>query len=201
MKKIEEYQVAFTSTQLSEQVQEFLSAYHDDQTVYHSVAVAEKAKKLARRFHVSEEKAFVSGLLHDISCVIPTNERVAVCKKEKIPILPEEYQVPMLLHQKQSACIAQQLFNIQDTDILSAIEMHTTLRKGATDFDKVVFLADKIKWDREGIPPYLAELNQAATHSLNLACNVYINWLRSDALIIHPWLQEAWNELQHSMEE
>ncbi len=35
----------------------------------------------------------------------------------------------MILHQKQSVCIAKELFNIKDREILSAIECHTTLKK------------------------------------------------------------------------
>ena len=49
-----------------------------------------------------------------------------------------------LLHQRISTIIANEKFDIKDQDILSAIECHTTLKKDANDYDKAVFLADKI---------------------------------------------------------
>ena len=52
-------------------------------------------------------------------------------------------------------------FGIEDNEILSAIECHTTLKKNYSDIDLVLFVADKIKWDQEGKPPYLDGLLQA----------------------------------------
>ena len=39
-------------------------------------------------------------------------------------------------------------FGIEDNEILSAIECHTTLKKNYSDIDLVLFVADKIKWDQ-----------------------------------------------------
>ena len=92
--------------------------------------------------------------------------------------------------------IAKELFNIHDKEILSAIECHTTLKKGASDLDKVVFIADKIKWDRGYSAPYLNRLNEALDISLDKGCKVYINWALSDILVMHPWLKDAMDDLE-----
>ena len=44
---------------------------------------------------------------------------------------------------KKSRFIAN-IYHIEDEDILSAIECHTTLKKEMNDYDKIIFLADKL---------------------------------------------------------
>lgn len=195
MKTIEDYKINFKSIDLKEQVKEFLTYYKKADTVIHSFEVAEEARKLAEIFNVSTEKAYKAGLLHDISVVIPNEERVKLQKFLNEELLEEEYILPMILHQKQSVFIARKIFNINDVEILSAIECHTTLRKNERDLDKVVFLADKLKWDRSHNAPYLPMLTQALSISLDEGCRVYINWALSDVVVLHPWLKDSMQDL------
>ena len=44
-----------------------------------------------------------------------------------------------------SAYIAQKEFGVNDSEILSAIKYHTIGKVGMTDFEKIIFLADKIE--------------------------------------------------------
>ncbi|CAJ1200516.1 hypothetical protein CPR19088_GLDEOEPO_00797 [Companilactobacillus paralimentarius] len=120
--------------------------------------VAKEAVSLSKEYH---EQLYQAGLLHDISAFIPKSERLLISEKLHIPVLKEEHQVPLLLHQKLSAYIAEKCFQIKDPIILNAIKCHTTLKKNFNNFDLIVFLADKIAWDQPGIPPYLEELNTA----------------------------------------
>ena len=66
----------------------------------------------------------------------------------------------MIIHQKLSKVIAKEIFKVDDEEILNAICCHTTLRKHATKMDLVLFVADKIEWDQNGAPPYLAEVKR-----------------------------------------
>lgn len=195
MNKIMAYQIPFRSKELKQQVEEFLNYYGKEKVNEHSYQVADEARKLAEKFNLSAEKAYVAGLLHDISVVIPNEERVALQRSLNKEVLKEEEILPMILHQKQSVFVAEELFGIQDAEILSAIECHTTLRKNASDLDKVVFIADKVKWDRDDSAPYLEELNQALTQSLDEGCRVYIRWALSDIIVLHPWLKDAMDDL------
>lgn len=198
MKMIADYKINFESIELKGQVQEFFDYYNKQETAIHSIEVAEEAKKLARQFGLSEDKAFIAGLLHDISVVIPNEERVSLQLSLNEEVLEEEKQLPMILHQKQSVFISKELFEVNDADILSAIESHTTLRKNATELDKLIFIADKVKWDRKNSAPYLDELNTALQESLDEACRVYINWLLNDIVVFHPWLKDAMIDLDIS---
>ena len=49
------------------------------------------------------------------------------------------------LHAPVSAYIAQKEFNVNDNEILSAIRWHTLGKLDMTDFEKIVFIADKIE--------------------------------------------------------
>ena len=195
MKQIKDYQIEFSTKDLKEQVEEFFYFYQKKETASHSLEVAMEAKKLARRFNVSEEKAYKAGLLHDISVVIPNEERVSLQKELGAEVLEVERELPMILHQKQSVFIAKEIFKIEDEDILSAIECHTTLKRNASDLDKVIFIADKVKWDRDDRAPYLDELVKVLDYSLDEACRIYINWALTDIVVMHPWLEQAMVDL------
>lgn len=162
----------------------------------HSIEVAQCAEELAARFGGETSVAKQAGLLHDISVIIPNPEKIRLCEELGIALFEEERQVPMLSHQKLSRYMAKELFQIEDEAVLSAIECHTTLKKAPSQMDHIVFLADKIKWDQGGEPPYLTELLAALDYSLEKASLVYIDYLLThDILVVHPWLREAKEEL------
>lgn len=158
----------------------------------------ENVAKCAAKFSYHDNKGLqIACLLHDASAFIPTKKRLEVSEKLGINILPEEREVPLLLHQKISSYIAKQCFNITDEKVLDSIECHTTLRENFTELDLILFLADKIAWDQEGTPPYLKELLSALNKSMESAASVYINYLLNDSQlkVVHPWLNAANNQL------
>ncbi len=179
-------------------VSRYLVAHGCQGTVVHSRAVAMTAQKIAARFRVCEESAVVAGWLHDISAVIPNSERIAAARNWGLAVLPEEVALPMIVHQKLSAWMAEHLFKVKAPEILDAIRCHTTLRAGATSLDRVVFVADKIAWDQPGTPPYLDGLQAALRESLTGAACVYLTylWRQRDQLpVVHPWLVAAHADL------
>ncbi|MHC5228207.1 bis(5'-nucleosyl)-tetraphosphatase (symmetrical) YqeK [Enterococcus sp. LJL99] len=197
MKQLDEYVYPLAcSENLEQQVKDYLNHFGKTEVFEHSKQVAVQAEKLANKFTLDSELAYRAGLLHDISAVIPNDKRIAVQKEQDEVIYEAEYQVPMLLHQRQSVYIAQKFFGITKTEVLSAIRCHTTLKAGATDLDKCVFIADKIAWDRKGVPPYDKALKEALEKSLDDGVRVYIDWLcQGDLLVMHPWLAEVRQEL------
>jgi HD superfamily phosphohydrolase YqeK len=129
---------------------------------------------------------------------VPNEERIALAEELGLAVLPEERAAPMIVHQKLSAVIAQHVFGVHDAAVLSAIGCHTTLKAGATPFDMAVFVADKIRWDQEGDPPYLAAILAAVERSLIDAAFCYLDYLwqrRDTLLVVHPWLVAAHQQL------
>lgn len=179
----------------------FLTAHGFPETAAHVADVAKVAKHLAARFGEgaaqAEAQAETAAWLHDISSVFPNETRIAVAEAFGLTVLPEERAYPMIVHQQLSAVLARELFHVRDPVTLSAIACHTTLKAGATRLDTIVFIADKIAWDQQGIPPYLPALTDALEHSLDAAAFVYLDWLwqqRETLGIIHPWFRDAYIE-------
>ena len=199
---LEYYLEKFRNTgRIETDVRSFLTSFGFPKTAEHCAAVAAEAKSLAVRFRNNPHQAEQAGYLHDISVVIPDEERLDFAEFQSVKVLAEEAQFPMILHQKLSVVIAREIFQVTDTQVLSAIGCHTTLKEGASQLDKIVFLADKIAWDQDGTPAYLHEIRAALNQSLDAAVLVYLDFLwtrRSQLRVIHPWLVEARQDLLES---
>ena len=184
---------------LSKDVPAFLDRHGFPQTIRHSQQVSEEAGRLAFRYGADPIKAARAGWLHDVSVVFLNDQRVEVARCLGLELLPEEERNPVLLHQKLSRVMAQEIFCVTDLDVLEAIGCHSTLKAGATLLDKVLFVADKLAWDQTGNPPYYPEMAEAIEKSIDKAALVYIRSLyeRQDTLSfrLHPWLIEAYFEL------
>ncbi|EGO8222855.1 putative HD superfamily hydrolase of NAD metabolism [Enterococcus faecalis] len=181
---------------LKNEIKQYLVSKNCEKTYYHCMEVGEYAYQLGEKYLTSPEKVSIAGYLHDISAVYPNNQRISVAQKYGIELNETEMAFPMIIHQKISKSIAKMDFGIEDNEILSAIECHTTLKKNYSDIDLVLFVADKIKWDQEGKPPYLDGLLQALNCSLENAAYFYIDYiLKHDIKVVHPWLWDAYNQL------
>jgi len=166
-------------------------------TAEHSLCVAAESKRLALRWNEDPDKAQIAGWLHDISAIIPRDLQLEFAESLDIDILPEERTYPLLLHQKLSAVIAREIFSVCDQLILNAIESHTTLKANSSSLDKIVFVADKQKWDQSGDPPYLKQLQTALEQSLDAGTFCYLDYLwtnRTKLPCLHPWVIEAYQQ-------
>ncbi|EPA0853628.1 bis(5'-nucleosyl)-tetraphosphatase (symmetrical) YqeK [Enterococcus faecalis] len=181
---------------LKNEIKQYLVSKNCEKTYYHCMEVGEYAYQLGEKYLTSPEKVSIAGYLHDISAIYPNNQRISVAQKYGIELNEAEMAFPMIIHQKISKSIAKMDFGIEDNEILSAIECHTTLKKNYSDIDLVLFVTDKIKWDQEGKPPYLDGLLQALNCSLENAAYFYIDYiLKHDIKVVHPWLWDAYNQL------
>jgi len=167
-------------------------------TAVHCMKVGEEAKRIAGIYGADPIEAEVAGYLHDISVVFPNETRISIARQLGVEVLPEEEIFPMIIHQKLSKEMASDLFDITSPNILDAVGCHTTLRKKATQMDKILFVADKIEWDQQGSPPYIRNILLELNKSLDHASFAYIDylWQQRDKLrVVHPWLKEAREEL------
>lgn len=164
----------------------------------HVEDVADIAVGLAKVYDLDVTKIKLAALLHDISGVMTPQEMYDFAITKGLEIDPAEEKYHALLHQRVSKIIAQEEYDITDIDILNAIECHTTLKKNASMYDKIIFIADKISWDSKGIPSYDYLLKSCTTETLDEACYLYIKYQFDNNLLEmpHQWLIEAYENLR-----
>lgn len=110
----------------------------------HTLGTADCAKELAQKFGLNSEKAYLAGLLHDCAKCF-SNEKLLDIIHQHLDVEECEMLNYKTLHAPVSAYIAEKEFKITDKEILSAIRWHTLGRLDMTDFEKIVFIADKIE--------------------------------------------------------
>lgn len=116
----------------------------NEERYIHTLGTAECAKELANKFNLNSEKAYMAGLLHDCAKCF-SNEKLLDIIHQHLNVEECEMLNYKTLHAPVSAYIAEKEFKVTDKEILSAIRWHTLGKLDMTDFEKIVFLADKIE--------------------------------------------------------
>lgn len=176
---------------------------HKENTLKHVEEVVDTAVWLAKIYDLDSKKLKLAALLHDISAIMTPQDMYELAKMRGLEIDAAEEKYHFLLHQRISRIIAQEDYSINDSDILDAIECHTTLKKKASMYDKIIFIADKISWDQKGVPPYYDILKEKVVESLDEACYFYINYQFENNLLLmpHQWIIEAYGDLSNRLEK
>lgn len=110
----------------------------------HTLGTAECARELAEKYNLNPEKAYLAGLLHDAAKCF-SNEKLLEIIKANLEVEECELLNYKTLHAPVSAYLAEKEFGVKDGEILSAIRWHTLGKIEMSDFEKIVFLADKIE--------------------------------------------------------
>ena len=155
----------------------------DEERYEHSIGVAECAEEMAQKFGLNKEKCYLAGLIHDCAKSLPKDKCLTLFK-EKISDLPElvcgEVENSKTHHAPIGAYYAKTVFGVEDEEILSAIRWHTIGKISMTDFEKVIYLADKVE-NRTRPESYAQPIREALqTQGLNGAMLVsYKNTIKS----------------------
>ncbi len=133
----------------------------------HILGVVEAAEALAIRYGENPTKARIAALLHDCAKEIPIAKMQKIVNQSGVRIDSELYHNPVLLHGPVGAMLASSYYDIDDTDILESIRVHTTGKVGMNKLDKIIFLADYIEKNRDF--PGVEQLRELAFFNLNEA--------------------------------
>ena len=137
-----------------EKCKSWLKVNLNDERYRHSLGTAECAVELAKKYGLDEEKAYFCGLIHDCAKCLPKDElKNMICNCTDL--CEGEAENYKTLHAPAGAILAKQEFGVCDDEILSAIRWHTLGKVDMTDFEKIIFLADKI--EKETRPSEWAE--------------------------------------------
>ena len=157
---------------------EWLKKNLNEERYEHSLGTAECAKELAERFGLDKEKAYFCGLIHDCAKCFPDHElKSQICNCNDL--CDGELINPKTYHAPAGALLAQKEFGICDTEILSATRWHTLGKLDMTDFEKIIFIADKIE-KRTRPEEYRKPIEDALKKGLDAALLVcYGNTIKS----------------------
>ena len=110
----------------------------------HSLGTAECASELAQKYGLDKNRAYFCGLIHDCAkCFSKEELETIMCKCSGL--CEGELDNPKTYHAPAGAMVAKEEFCVEDEEILSAIRWHTLGYCGMSEFDKIIFLADKIE--------------------------------------------------------
>ena len=179
----------------------FLRGAGRSDTLVHCQAVAAQARVLAERFGVDEERVTLAAVWHDLAAVVPQRDAVLVAELYGLAPDPVERAAPVLLHGPIAAAVLHHKLEITDLELLNAVKYHTTSRPGASAFERVIFVADKIALDPSSpVRDFVPAVRSAAEDSLEQAALVYLAWALTHGArvgwMIHHNAQGAHDELQ-----
>ncbi len=115
----------------------------------HSLNVANAAVMLAKRFGADEDKAYVAGLLHDITKNETDENQLQIMKSGGIILTETQRNNPKLWHAMSGSVYLRKTLGITDEEILGAVRWHTTGKAGMTLLEKVIYIADYISAERD----------------------------------------------------
>lgn len=139
----------------------------------HSLRVADYCKRLAKIYKIDENRAYLSGLVHD--CAKNLEEFYMLNKKLNSDIIfdTEERDNENLKHAPIGAVVCKDLYGIFDEEILSAVRYHTTAKENMTLLEKILFISDKIEPGRKY--DTVDELRRLADFDIDRAIVKFLN--------------------------
>ena len=121
----------------------------NEKRYYHSLCVADEAKRLAGKYGGNEEKAYLAGLLHDITKNSPDEEHLQILTEPHITITEIEKNAKKLWHAMSGAEYVKRVIGVDDPEIIDAIRYHTTAKENMSLLAKILYLADFTSADRD----------------------------------------------------
>lgn len=128
---------------------EILRTRLNAQRFHHSICVADEAKRLAIKYGADPERAYLAGLLHDITKNADADEHLQIFNQFGIILNGIEKKAHKLWHAMSGAAYVQHVLKIDDSEIISAIRYHTTAKADMTLLEKIIYLADFTSTDRD----------------------------------------------------
>ena len=159
----------------------------DKQRFEHTLGVEETARRMARIFGEDEEKAALAGILHDCAKCMPLDKMVKAAKHAHVDGVMKESKA--LMHAVAGMCVAEDVYNVHDEEVLSAIRWHTTGRADMTRLEKIIYLADVIEPNRKPFPG-IEELRKLCMEDLDgamhMALKMSLEHVRQQGKTLHP---------------
>ena len=179
--------------ELVEEIKKKLSEYR----FYHSLNVADEAKRLALKYGADPEKAYTAGLVHDIMKDTPKNEQLKLFEKYNIKLTPVELESPKTWHAMSGEAYLRNELNVTDEEILKAVRYHTTARAGMSLLEKVLYIADYTSAERnyDDVDVMREKADRSLEEAMLYGLQFTINEMVTEGRAVHPDSIHAYNEV------
>ncbi len=163
----------------------------------HSLGVRDEAMRLAKLYGADLEKAYLAGLLHDITKDFTFEQSVELAEKYGVKLEEIDKVEHKLVHGHIGAYYVKNELGIDDDEIFEAIYYHTTSKAGMRLLTKIIYIADIIEPNRtyNGVETLRAlaysDLDKAVFNGLR---NTIIK-LTNNGRMLHTETVNAMNDL------
>ncbi|NLG87351.1 MAG: HD domain-containing protein [Firmicutes bacterium] len=163
----------------------------------HTLGVADAAVQLAQRYGGNEDKAYCAGLLHDCAKGLGNEELLQTALAFGIVRDDIERACPDLLHGPVGAMLAWKEFSIDDTEILTAVALHTLGAEKMGLLAKIIYIADYIEPNRSfpGVDDLRTLAQQNLDQAVLRAMDSTITYVLQQSLPLHPQTVRARNSM------
>jgi nicotinate-nucleotide adenylyltransferase len=175
-----------------EEIKKRLSEYR----FYHSLNVADEAKRLALKYGADAEKAFTAGLVHDIMKDTPKPEQLKLFEKYGVKLTPVETVSPKIWHAVCGELFLRNEMNVTDMEILRAVRYHTTARADMSLLEKVLYVADytSIERDYDDVDVMREKADRDLDEAILYGLQYTIDEMVKEGRPVHPDSLDAYNE-------
>lgn len=162
----------------------------------HSLNVASTAKALAGKYGCSPDKAFLTGLMHDVLKEQDREDARRFFAEHGVNLTRLEAQAPKLWHAMSGAVYLKETYGFDD-DMVSAVRYHTTGKENMTPLEKVLFIADFISADRDypGVEDMRRRADVSLEYAMEEGLRFTINELSEKCAAIHPDTLACYNQI------
>jgi predicted HD superfamily hydrolase involved in NAD metabolism len=165
----------------------------------HVLRVEEEGLRLAGHWSLDRERMRIAALAHDLARAEPVSRLIELAGAYSVEVDDVERASPILVHGPIGARMLAKDYEFDDAEVLNAVAAHTTARPGMSDFEKALFIADKIEHDKVARKPGLAEVRKLADSDLDAAMLRFLDLHLIEAVErrwqLHPRTVAARNEL------
>ena len=174
-------------TQRNEEFVEEIKKRLSEYRFYHSLNVADEAKRLAKKYGADEDKAFTAGLIHDIMKDTDYEAQRELIEKYSHKMTPTELANPKIWHAMSGEVFLRHELNVKDEEILSAgryIADYTSAERNYPDVDVIREKAER-------------SLEEAMLYGLQFTIKENVE----AGAVVHPDSILAYNEVAISEKE
>lgn len=182
-------------------LKQILKSRLNEKRYYHSICVADEAVRLAEKYGADTQRAYLAGLLHDITKNASQAEHLQIFSQFGIILNDIEKNAEKLWHAISGACYIEHILKIDDKEIIDAVRYHTTAKADMSLLSQILYLADFTSLDRDydDVSVIREKVNKSLNDAFVYALQYSITDLVNNKRAVHLDTLNAYNQAVNSL--